>query len=110
MRVTSDLFVAALVRRCRGADAPAYVISRGATEAGAIFLTVDRLDGRVDLYAPAPQATFGEEDADRRFECLIAEGTEMDVAERLARERSFDPDLWVVAIEDRDGRAFVDLV
>lgn len=109
MRVTSELFVAALVRRCRSANAPAYVVSRGAREAGAVFVSVDRLDGRVDLYGPAPQAMFDEEDNKRRFERLIDQGTEAEVDERLARERSFDPDLWIVAIEDRDGRGFVDL-
>ena len=29
--------------------------------------------------------------------------------ERLRREISFDPDLWIVEVEDRQGRDFLDL-
>jgi hypothetical protein len=28
---------------------------------------------------------------------------------KLAREISFDPDLWIVETEDRQGRCFLDL-
>ena len=34
---------------------------------------------------------------------------EAEIQAALAREMRFDPDLWLVAIEDREGRAFVDL-
>jgi hypothetical protein len=33
----------------------------------------------------------------------------MDAEARVTRELAFDPDLWLVEIEDRAGRAFVDL-
>jgi hypothetical protein len=32
-----------------------------------------------------------------------------EVRDRIEREVRFDPDLWVVEIEDRQGRAFLDL-
>ena len=58
MRVTSGLWVAAYVRRCHSEGAFAVVVRRGAEEAGAITVTVDRLDGTSDLYLPAPQSVF----------------------------------------------------
>jgi hypothetical protein len=106
VRVTSALFVAALVRRVFSEGAAAAVVRRGSEEAGAIFLIVYGLTGRSDLYGPAPQAIFDERPADRVFQRLIEAGSAEEVSARLAREQSFDPDLWVVAIEDRDGREF----
>lgn len=109
-RVTSALWVAALVRRCNGEGAFAVVARRGAEEAGAIAVVIDRLDGRADLYLPAPQTAFDEDViADRLFQRVVAEGDRTAIGERLEREKRFDPDLWVVDIEDREGRAFFDL-
>ena len=65
MRVTSSLWVGAYVRRCFGAGAFAAVARRGAEEAGAIFVIVDRLNGTADLYGPAPQAVFDEVASER---------------------------------------------
>ncbi len=112
MRLTSALFVAAHLRRCYSEGASAVIIRRGAEEAGAIFFLVDRLDQTVDLYGPAPQTAFADSDrpADRLFQ-LIADCRPLEeVNKRLERETRFDPDLWIVAIEDRQGRSFLDLV
>jgi hypothetical protein len=35
--------------------------------------------------------------------------TPAETEARLAKERRFDPDLWIVEVEDRDGRSFLDL-
>jgi hypothetical protein len=34
--------------------------------------------------------------------------SEAKVEERLARESRFDPDVWIVEVEDRAGRHFLD--
>ena len=109
MRVTSALFVSALVRRCFVEGAAAVVARRGADEAGAIFVTVDRLDGTGDLYGPAPQSAFADKPSERLFLRVRETMPLAEIDRRLAREAEFDPDLWVVAIEDRAGRAFLDL-
>lgn len=110
MRLKSAILVAALVRRANGQGAFAAVRRRGAEEAGAIFVKVATLDGRAALYAPALPSLSGEDDGERRFEALLPPGsTEQAVEERMAREIGFDPDLWFVEIEDREGRPFVEL-
>lgn len=110
MRVVSSFWVGAHVRRCHAAGAYATVARKGATEAGAIFVVVDRLDGTADLYAPAPQALFDtDQPLDRQFEKVLEGASSAEVRDRIAREVRFDPDLWVVEIEDRQGRAFLDL-
>jgi hypothetical protein len=106
------LWVSALVRRYYGEGASAVVVQKGAEEAGAIFVIVDRLTGISDLYGPAPQSLFADpgQAADRRFQRL-GEGLGSDeVAKGLARERNFDPDLWIVPVGDRDARILFETV
>src|SRR4051812_20297609 len=113
MRVTSSLSVAVLVRRASDSGAECVVARHGSDEAGAVFVTVDHLDGTNDLYCPAPQSAFAapgaEAPSDRLFTRVLTGCSEAEVAQRLAKEIRFDPDLWLVAIADRAGRAFVEL-
>ena len=111
MRLKSGIWVAAYLRRCQVEGAFAAVRRRGAEEAGAIFIKINRLDGTADLYGPAPQASFAEaQPTDRAFSpCLkMLPAAEADAEAYLAREVSFDPDVWIVEIEDRQGRSFLD--
>ncbi len=81
---------------------------RGAAEAGAIFITIDRLDGTVVVLGPEPQSE-AEPDGGRRFAPVHkAESlSTADAEARLQREIGFDADLWIVAVEDREGRSFL---
>src|SRR5690606_23021572 len=107
MRLTSTMWVAAYVRRCHIEGAYAVVTRRGAPEAGAIFVVLDCLDGTRTLFSQAPQSLIAEGDIrDRLFLPVEQVGDALQVEERLARELKFDPDLWVVDVEDRQGRHF----
>lgn len=112
MRLKSGIWVSALIRRANGAGAFAAVRRRGAEEAGAVFVKVSRLDGRATLYGPAlPSLSEDTTPGERLFAAIVPEGsTELDCEERMRREIRFDPDLWFVEIEDRDGRSFLDIV
>ena len=85
------------------------VVRRGDTEAGAIFISIDRLDGTVCLYGPAP-AGLESSDTERRWvRCLEGRAaTAQEVSIYLARQIEFDPDLWVIEVEDKAGRHFLD--
>ncbi len=114
MRLKSGIWVAAYLRRCNVEGAFAAVRRRGAEEAGAIFIIINRLDGTATLYGPAPQSAFDEaQPADRIFAPVLggaAPAAEADIEARLTREIRFDPDLWIVEIEDRAGRHFLEQV
>ena len=110
----SGIWVAAYLRRCNVEGVFAAVRRRGAEEAGAIFVKINRLDGSAVLYGPAPQSAFDEaQPADRMFVPLAGSdkpASETDIEARLAKEVRFDPDLWVIEVEDREGRNFLDNV
>lgn len=112
MRLKSSIWVSAYVRRCDIEGAFAAVRRRGAEEAGAIFIKLNRLDGTGTLYGPAPQAMFQESrPADRLFTALAggnAPAPDADLEARLVKELKFDPDVWIVEVEDRRGRHFLD--
>ena len=86
---------------------------RGAAEAGAIFVKVDHLNGRATLYGPAPQSLAA--DAPRGVDRIFASRTpgpyinSDEAEERLKREIAFDPDLWIVEVENGVDGAWLDL-
>lgn len=104
MRVTSEFFVSALVRRVFGEGGFAAISRRGAPEAGAVFICVDRLDGSFDFYGPAPQAMFSSLPDGRLFERIFERADREAIDTRLAGEARMDPDYWLVDIEARDGQ------
>lgn len=110
MRLTTDIFVSALVRRVNATGAFALLARKGALEAGTVFVKLRKPDGRYDLFAPAPQ-TFYEEGRpeERAFQAVERDVPESDTEERLTREKRWDPDLWIVEIEDYKG-AVTDLL
>lgn len=110
MRLKSALFVSALLRRCAVEGVSAVLSRRGADEAGAIFVIIDRLDGTQDLYAPAPQSALVTHAEDRLFQRVVTKGSPAELTTRVGREVRFDPDLWVVTVEDRAGRSFLETI
>jgi hypothetical protein len=110
MRVTSALWVGAFVRRCNSEGSSAVVARRGSEEAGAILVIVERLDGTADLYGPAPQSEFSEANpGDRLFQRLLERAPSDTISTRLEKEKRFDPDVWIVAVENREGRTLLDI-
>jgi len=100
MRVTTDLWVSALLRRVFAAGGFAAIVKRGASEAGAVFVLSRNRLGEIALYAPAPQTSYDSARPDDRFFSLLYAGDEVELVEaRLEKEKRFDPDIWVVEIE-----------
>ena len=109
MRLKSEIWVKAYIRRCLSAGIAAAVVRHGDDDAGAIFIRINRIDGTSRLFGPAP-AGWDEADTDRRWvACLdgrVAADHEVDAF--LERQADYDSDLWVVEIESRDGAHFLD--
>ncbi|MBC8129060.1 MAG: DUF1491 family protein [Rhizobiaceae bacterium] len=107
MRVTSDLFVAQLIRRIFADGGFAAVARRGAEAAGAIFVLARGRTGQIALYGPAVQ-THSSDDGGRRFMAEDA-ADEAALEARFGREARFDPDFWVVEIETDEAARYIDI-
>ena len=108
MRIKSALWVAAYLRRCENAFAPAVIVRRGADMGGAIYLKVSDLAGSACVYAPVPD--FTGEAAERVW--MLALGAEPVAEQRadayLADIADSDPDAWIIEVEDKEQRNFLD--
>lgn len=105
MRLKSEIWVAALLRRCQSQGLYGAVIRKGAAEAGAVYIIINHLNGTCDLLSPAPGPAY-DDDGERRF--VKASTTPIAINEVdtiLQRHRKFDSDIWEVEIEDRAGLA-----
>lgn len=108
MRVKSELWVRAYLRRCYAENVPVAVVRHGDDAAGAIFICVHLLDGTVRLYGPAPVGAEGSEH-ERRWVTLLGDEPvpKAQAEDYLVRQWQYDPDLWIVELEDRAGRHFL---
>ncbi|MGV1013472.1 MAG: DUF1491 family protein [Methyloceanibacter sp.] len=108
MRIKSVLWVKAYLRHCYAANVPVAIVRHGDDAAGAIFICVHLLDGTAHLYGPAPAGLSGSEDERRWVRLLRREpAPKGEVEDYLVRQWQFDPDLWIVELEDRAGRHFL---
>ncbi|MEN3930423.1 DUF1491 family protein [Microvirga sp. W0021] len=110
-RLTSEFWVSAYIRRCNLEGIPAVLRRRGASEAGAIFIKIDKLDGTGDLFGPVPQSGFDTEATDdRQFSLILEAAASLDIEEKMQREIRFDEDLWWVEIETARDEHFLTVV
>lgn len=102
-RLASGLWVQAYMMRCQIEGIAVYVEARGDGTAGAVIVKLCTLDGNACAY----ERRYDILRDTRSWEVLV-EGPEPDVDAALARAKSRDPDLWIVAVEDRAGRHMLD--
>ncbi|MDB4830705.1 DUF1491 family protein [Paracoccaceae bacterium] len=103
MRLTAAFWVQAYLRRLALANIPAYILAHGDDTAGAVLVKLATLDGQAHLF----QRGFDLQTGDRVWQQL-EQGTEEQIDTTLQRQLGFDPDLWVIELEDRAGRHFLD--
>ena len=103
MLLSSDIWVSALIRRAEKGGAFAAVLSKGDPRAGAVLVkVVDRRAGAARLYAEALRG-----DGERVWMQPRASQDEAELDAYAERARDRDPDLWVVEIDDAEGRHFL---
>ena len=97
-RLTSDMFVAGLIRTAASHNCSAMLVRRGADQAGAIFIVTQNPDRTCNLYAPAPQMMMHAADDDRKFELRLENVTEREIDAALQAEQRFDSDIFIVEL------------
>lgn len=102
-RLTADFWVRAYLARLRLADIPAFITAKGDATSGAVLVKLATLDGKAKAFHRSFDLMTGE-----RAWIVLAEGEEASVDASIAKQRGFDRDLWVIEIEDRQGRTLLD--
>lgn len=101
--LSTDVWVGALIRRAELGGAFAVVGRKGDPRAGAVLVKAVNLSDRsARLYS---EATRG--DGERFWMQPVASDQEADLDAYVARSARIDPDIWLVEIEDREGRHFL---
>ena len=98
-RLTARFWVDAYLGRLRVFDIPAFVVAHGDDTGGAVLVKLSTLDGQAVVF----QRSFDVLSGDRKW-VELETGAEAEVDAAIDRQRSFDPDLWVIEVEDRQGR------
>ena len=101
-RLKAAFWVMAHIRICETQGAQAYVVRRGDETAGVVLVKVNSLDGRAYVLEPATGL-----DGARVWTRITKAETEAEADAAIARAVARDPDLWVLEIEDRQGRHFL---
>ena len=102
MLLSTDVWVGALIRRAQAGGAFATVVRKGDERGGTVLVKVfNPIERSARLYSEA----FGP-DGDRLWIEPVT-GSESELEDYIERQRRYDPDLWVVELEDREGRHFL---
>ena len=105
MGIGTGIWVMAQVRICDRAFIPATVVRRGDPDAGTVLLKLNRFEHGVTVYTQATSMT--DEPAWTR-------GTgptpvsEAEADAYIERQVKYDPDVWILEIEDRRGQYQMD--
>lgn len=103
MILSTDIWVYALIRRVEQGGAFATILRKGDARAGAVLVKlVNRAEGWSRLHA---EATRG--DGERVWMRPTPATDEAEIDAYLERAARIDPDIWVVEIDDRQGRHFL---
>ena len=100
-RLRTDFWLMALIRQSMADGIPMTVVHKGDAVGGAVLIKLNQFELGCTVFS---QTRDGE--GNRAW--LRATGTapiaEADADSFIARQRGYDADLWVVEIEDRQGR------
>ncbi len=103
MLIASDVWVSALIRRAELSGAFATVVRKGDARAGSVIVKAyDTSERKARLYTEA----FGP-DGERLWIQPVSNDQESELDAYIQRQVGYDPDLWVVEVEDRQGRHFI---
>ena len=102
VRITAEIWIAAYRAMLEKQGIPIYVNKTGDKRAGAILVKVNNKGDQASLYHRVPN-TNGQ-----RCWTLFDSNSEEAINETINKQCSFDPDLWVLEIEDPKGRHLLD--
>jgi hypothetical protein len=124
-KLSTSFLIGAQIRRAAQQGVPIVVRRKGDETQGAIILKINRLDGTAHVLTQArmdeevvwnpvsktdPASPFGlrrTSDDEPQEKCMLSPPLpEADAERYLERQIAIDPDIWIIEIEDREGRVW----
>ena len=99
IRLTTELWAHSYITRLRLKGIPSFVTQKGDLNAVTVFVKLTTLDG----FAKAYQRSF-DLASDSRSWVILYEGIELEVDKKLDKQKEYDPDMWIIEVEDKQGR------
>ncbi|MFN3232542.1 MAG: DUF1491 family protein [Alphaproteobacteria bacterium] len=99
-RLKAEIWVKAYIRRCFASDIPAMVVRHGDDTAGTVLVKLNRFESGCTVFERTTDM-----DGNRAWRRGTGDDPvpEADADAFIERQAGFDPDLWVVEVESRDG-------
>ncbi len=102
-RLATGIWVSAYLMRLSQQGIHAHVVRKGDPTAGAVVVKVALMNGRASFFTRG----YGP-DGKIAWQAQIEEAEEAEIDAALARQRRYDPDIWVIEVEDPRGRHMLD--
>ena len=100
-RLKSSIWIQAQIRICSISNLSAYVMKRGDPDAGAIFLHLNKLNGNNLVYNQirtiSGQIAWSQSGSGTKL-------GDQEVHDYLEKQKKYDPDLWILEIEDPEDK------
>lgn len=101
-RLKAEIWAKAHLRTCNFMNIPAFVVRRGDNTAGIVLIKINKLNDNCMVLTPTTDFSTGER---QWLRGTGAEWVTEETADRyIEKQLNFDSDLWVLEIEDPEGR------
>ena len=101
LRVTTEIWISAFRAKLEKEGIPFYFYKTGDNSAGAILIKVFDFEGEVELYH-----RITDFNGIQKWERLLI-GNEEQIDKTIKRQCNFDPDIWVLEIDDPKGKIYL---
>ncbi len=101
-RLKTYIWVQSKQRLCKQNNLPIYIIHKGERKAGAVIVKINLLDGRSRVFSQ-----INNLDGGLTWQSLSTNNEpipEKQANEYITKQRSIDPDLWIIEVEDTQGK------
>lgn len=102
-KLSTSLIISAQIRIAAQQGIPITIVQKGNDYSGAILLKINRLDGSAEILNQVHS-----ESGTAWMPASPEPMTELEADRAMMQQISFDPDLWALEIEDKEGRHWFD--
>lgn len=101
-RLTSEFWISGYKHYLNSLGIPIFITNKGDDKAGAILIKVSNLSGYATVISQ------GVDVEGKKIWEQLAQGFESEMDEIILRQIQYDPDIWVLEVEEKSGKHFLE--